>query len=125
MPARIVLVHDDVELLQSMKVALAGYDVAAFDNPMTALAALQSAKLIDLLITGLRFPAGQPNGVSLALMATRMRPLVKVLIAAPPEDAHHADDVGELLPYPIDLPYLVTIVRGLIGGPEARRQPPG
>jgi hypothetical protein len=81
---------------------------------MAALSALEVAETIELLITGTRFPQGKPNGISLALITRRMRPNVKILFAAPPEDQEHADGLGEFLPAPVSIPYLIAVVRGLL-----------
>jgi hypothetical protein len=81
---------------------------------MAALLALEGAESVELLITGMHFPEGKPNGISLALITRRMRPTVKILFAAPPEDQKHADGLGEFLPAPVSIPYLITIVRGLL-----------
>jgi len=43
---------------------------------MTALSALENADRADVLITRLTFPPGNPNGVSLALMARAKRPSI-------------------------------------------------
>ncbi|HEX4113542.1 MAG TPA: hypothetical protein VH020_13500 [Stellaceae bacterium] len=117
MPARIVVVHDDPEFLQSVCNALQfdGHDsVAGLSDSLMALSALEVAESVDLLITGMHFPQGKPNGISLALIARRMRPNVKILFAAPPEDQKHADGLGEFLPAPVSIPYLIAIVRGLL-----------
>ena len=82
MPARIVVADDDPEFVNNTVMALrgAGYDVAAFADSMSALAALEVAQLVEVLITGLEFPEGLPNGVSLGLMARLKRPGVNVLL---------------------------------------------
>jgi CheY-like chemotaxis protein len=45
MPASVVVVHDDTAFLDTAATALrsAGHDVAAFDDPLVALDALESA----------------------------------------------------------------------------------
>ena len=67
MPARIVVVHDDPVFGEATLAALcdAGHDVVAFQDTMSALDAREVAQPIELLITRLQFPAGQPNRVSL------------------------------------------------------------
>ena len=76
MPARIVLAHDDPEFVHNTVPALraAGYDVIAFADSMSALNALKGALRVEVLITRVLFPEGQPNGVSLGLMARLDRP---------------------------------------------------
>ena len=71
MPARIVVVHDDLTFRECVVAALqaAGYDLKAFAGSMEAIDALDAPERIDLLITRAAFPDGTPNGVSLARMA--------------------------------------------------------
>jgi DNA-binding NtrC family response regulator len=111
-PARIVVVHDEPEFCQRTVEALrlAGYEVAAFTDPMTALEALKDAQRVEVLITRVRFPPGKPHGVALALMARHKRPVIKVLFTARPEVAEHAEGVGEFMPVPIKLPELIEAV---------------
>ena len=88
MPARIVVVHDDPEFIDRTVTALlaAGYDVTAFTDTISALAALEAAQWLELLITRVIFPPGQPNGVALARMARVKKPGVKVLFASSPRN---------------------------------------
>jgi CheY-like chemotaxis protein len=97
MPARIVVVHDDPEFIDITAAALtaAGHDVLAFTSSMTAIDALEAAQQIEVLVTRVIFPNGQPNGVSLALMARTKKPRVKVLFVALPETQEHTAGVGE------------------------------
>jgi two-component SAPR family response regulator len=116
-PARIVVVHSDSEFLESVSNALQrdGHDsVVSLSDSMAALSAMEFAETVELLITGTNFQEGKPNGISLALVARRMRPNVKILFAAPPEDQKHADGLGEFLPAPVSIPYLIAVVRGLL-----------
>ena len=100
MPARIVIAHDDAEFVYKTAIALqaAGYDVRAFADSMSALTALEAAHRVELLITRVLFPEGQPNGVALGRMARVKRPGVKVLLVGRPDTEAHTDGVGEFLP---------------------------
>jgi transposase len=65
MPVRIVVVHDEPEFARPLTEALsiAGYEVTAFANPMSALQALEAAESVvsvDALITRFRFGTPQP-----------------------------------------------------------------
>ena len=104
MPARIVVVHDDPEFIDGTMAALvaAGHDVRAFTDTMSALKALERAQRVEVLVTPVVFPAGQPNGVSLALIAKLKRPGVKVLFAAEHETREHTEGLGDFLPAPAD-----------------------
>ena len=112
MPARIVVVHDDPEFIDRTVTALlaAGYDVTAFTDTISALAALEAAQWLELLITRVIFPPGQPNGVALARMARVKKPGVKVLFAALPETREHTAGLGEFLPAPVNPADIVTLV---------------
>jgi DNA-binding NtrC family response regulator len=104
MPARIVVVHNDPEFTERTVAALvaAGHDVRAFTDTMSALKALERAQRVEVLVTRVVFPPGQPNGVSLALMAKLKRPGMKVLFAAQHETREHTEGLGEFLPAPAD-----------------------
>ena len=93
MPARIVVVHDDFDFVQSVVASLqaAGYDTVAFSDSMSGIDALEHPKRIELLITRVRFPAGTPNGEALARMARLKRPGIKVLFTSFPEVRQHTD----------------------------------
>jgi CheY-like chemotaxis protein len=100
MPARIVVVHDDPGFIDLTVAALiaAGHDVVAFTSSMTAIDALEAAQQIEVLVTRVTFPSGQPNGVSLALMARTKKKGVKILFVALPEAEEHTEGIGEFLP---------------------------
>ena len=118
MPARIVLVHDDKAFLEEVAAAFAavGHDIATFERSMTALEAAQS---VDVLITRLNFPAGNPNGVSLARVTRNSRPGIKVFFFGPAQMQEYTDGVGDFLPYPITVSELVEMVAKLLMVPDA------
>jgi DNA-binding NtrC family response regulator len=111
MPARIVVVHDDIAFLGQAVAALrsCGHDVLAFDDPITAMNALEKASMIEVLVTGIRFREGRSNGVSLALTSRDKRPGVRAVFVADADHAEHARGIGELVP-PADLPALLEAV---------------
>jgi DNA-binding NtrC family response regulator len=116
MPARIVVAHDDAEFVQNTVTALrdAGYDVAAFADSMSALAALEVAYRVEVLITRVLFPQGQPNGVALGLMARAKRPGIKVLFVALPDMLEHTEGVGEFLPAGVTASEIMKTVRKML-----------
>jgi len=65
---------------------------------MDALVALESAPAVELLITRVQFPAGQPNGVSLAQVARLRHSGLKVLFVAHPQTEPHTERLGEFMP---------------------------
>jgi|ERR1700733_366221 DNA-binding NtrC family response regulator len=86
-PASVIIAHDDSEFVDTTVTALrlAGLDVLGFASSMSALEALEAAQRIEVLITRVRFPEGQHNGISLALIARMKRPAIKVLFVAAPD----------------------------------------
>ena len=122
MPARIVVVHDDSDFNVAATVALtlAGYDVAAFVDPMAALHALEAARTVEALVTRMRFGPGRPNGLELARMARRRRPDIRVLFIAKPEFAVHAAGLGDFIATPTTPTDIVEGVRRLLEGNEFR-----
>ncbi len=86
MPASIVVVHDDPQFIELSVSALldAGHDVRAFFSSMAAISVLEAPEQLELLVSRVVFPEGQPNGVSLARMARVKRPGVKILFVARP-----------------------------------------
>jgi DNA-binding NtrC family response regulator len=113
MPATIVVVHDEPESLGEITEGLrsAGYDVAAFLDPLAAIAALERARV---LITRVQFTRGRPHGIALAQMAQVRRPGIKLVFTALPEYELEAKALGEFLPLPIRMPELLETVDRLI-----------
>lgn len=116
MPARIVVVHDEQEFIGDAvsALSLAGHDVVAFSNSIVALNSFDNPARVELLITRIRFPAGQPHGLSLALVLKTKRRDLKVLFTAEPEYAEDAEGVGEFVPLPISGRELVPIVNRIL-----------
>lgn len=86
MPARVVFVHDDFDFTAStvavLRHVVGDDDAALFTSSMAAVKALELAQKIEVLIRRTEFPEGQPNGISLGLMARIRRPGVKILLLA-------------------------------------------
>jgi DNA-binding NtrC family response regulator len=119
MPARVVLVLDDLDFANQAVEALAArkYEAIALPNPLAALDALEGAARVELLITCTIHAEGQPNGVSLALMARSKRRNVKVIFVGTPEQARHTEGLGAFLASPITVETIVeTAVRLLTDG---------
>jgi DNA-binding NtrC family response regulator len=121
MPAPIVTVHDDAQVLRDIACALraVGYEVAEFASSMEALNALEKAVTTRLLITRFTFPAGQPNGVSLAQMIRYRRPSVKILFVGHPRNERHAEGVGEFLPTSVTAHQVMEAAKTLLDGRPA------
>src|ERR1700761_8083054 len=118
MPAKLVIVHDDAQFIDAAQAALRrdGHDVVGLCDAMVALAALEAAQRVEILITTVETPAGQPNGVSLALMARSKRRGVKVLFVGREEAKDYTEGVGVLLIEPVTAETIAEQVRQMLGG---------
>ena len=116
MRALIFVVHDEVELLDRVVPTLrqAGYNVAAFSDPLAALNALEKAGSVELLISRVRFDAGMPHGINLALVARTKRPGLKVLFTALPEYEALTQGIGAFVPLPSSMSELVEAAGKLL-----------
>jgi DNA-binding NtrC family response regulator len=121
MPARIVLVHDELEFVCATLTVIrrAGYDIIAFMDSMSGINALEHPKHIELLIIRVRFPAGTPNGAALARIARLKRPGIKVLFASFAEVRHHVDGLGEFLPRPFSTDELLETIGRMLDGHDS------
>jgi DNA-binding NtrC family response regulator len=119
MPARIVVVLDDSGLAAQTATAFnaAGYEAVSFADSMAGIEALTDADRIELLITSVNFAAGQPNGVSLALMARMRRPGLKVLFIGGAELREYTEGVGAFTTSPVTVSRLVEIATPMLIGP--------
>ena len=104
-PARVVIVLDEPGYAEKLATVLArdGVDVKALPGPMVALDAFDSARKVELLITCPEFAPGKPNGIALVRMAKNKRPSIKALFVGDRTFAHHAADLGEFIPTPINV----------------------
>lgn len=66
--------------------------IRSFSNSLDALTSLEAVHA-DLLITGMEFAVGQPNGVSLAQMVRTIQPQIAVLFTG---NANHEDQAHGL-----------------------------
>jgi hypothetical protein len=78
------------------------------------------------LVTRTFYPQGRPNGISLALMARRKRPGIKIVFTSREEKERFTEGIGELVPHPVSLPALVEAVSRALGAPAVARpgEPP-
>ena len=116
MSARIVVVHDDPGFTDALATALlfAGHDVSTFSDPMPALTALELVEDVQLLITRMRFGDSQPVGLSLARVARKVRPDVKVVFITTPDYWSFTLGVGEFLTMPVTVTDVLNMVDGLV-----------
>ena len=122
MPAQIVLVHDDadVNVAATLALTVAGYAVAPFVDPVTALTALKGARTVQALVTCVRFKPEKPNGFVLARAARWMRPDIRVLFTAAPEFVVQAAGLGHFIASPVTPTEIVECVRYLLEGNDFR-----
>jgi DNA-binding NtrC family response regulator len=121
MPAPVVLVHDDRDFLGSAESALraAGIEVATFSSSLAALEALEQASVAKVLVTRDNFAArGDPNGISLVLVARRRRPALKAVILCGPEAVQFGAGVGSILEEPVAPAEIVAVVTTLLAEGE-------
>ena len=90
--ASILLIEDDIELASALSesLTLAGHQVTTALDGWSALRTLDIDMQIDLLLTDLVMPAGQPHGLALARMARHKRPGLAVIFMT-----GHAEFVDE------------------------------
>jgi DNA-binding NtrC family response regulator len=112
MPACIVVVHDDPQFVETAVTALttAGHDVRAYTDTMAAMEALDAPQRLEILITRVAFPPGQPHGVAFASMARVKKPRLRVLFVGLPENRGHTEGIGSFLPLPVTTDELVDAV---------------
>jgi DNA-binding NtrC family response regulator len=117
--AGVILVHDDRRFAAeaSRRIRELGHEVFVYSDPMTALSAFGVDEPAPaLLLTRTQFPAGQPHGLALALMARVKLPGLPVVMVGRRHLAEFADGVAEFLPHPVDFDGLVLVVQRLLSG---------
>lgn len=122
MPARIVLVHDEPELLAAFEAKLrsTGHDVAAFRDSVSAFDALSSPRRVEILVTRLLFQPGRPHGLALAGAARMTRPLLKTIFLVRPDVLHHVADEDRVLVTPVSPDLVVQVVEELLNAPPVQ-----
>ena len=116
MPARVVVVHDDPQIVDGLSALLSreGHDVAVFPDALAAWDALEAASRTEVLVTRVEFPAGRSNGVALASMARFKRPEIRVLFVALPQYAQATDGVGTFISLPVSVEEVAEAVKRLL-----------
>ena len=116
MSARIVVAFSNREYMKEMSATLRrlGHTVAAFTDGQLAL---QAAKDSDVLITQVRLPPGRPHGLSLARMAKRRRPSIRVLFVGLPEMQPYLEQWSYFVPTPATISDVAAAVERLLRTP--------
>ena len=121
--ATILFIEDDESYSYAITRILqqAGYEVAQARDFTVALDALSSDRPIDLLLTDIRMPIGQPHGFALARMAREKRgglPILYVTGLTDIPEPERSTAYGKILSKPIAPEKLLAEIAAAI------RQPP-
>ena len=103
--ATVLLVEDDdaFAYAASRDIESAGHRVITVSGSMAALSAIDADPSIDLLVTDIRLPPGEPHGFALANMARHRRPTLPVIyITAYDHLAETADETAAVLLKPLE-----------------------
>jgi DNA-binding NtrC family response regulator len=120
MPAPVIVVHDEPATRELAVNALcaAGLQSTGFDDPIKALAAVETDSRVRVLVTRVDFGRGKLNGAALARMLRYKRPALRTVFVALPENRMHAESEGEFVPMPLNAPVLVETVARLLTAPS-------
>ena len=115
MCARLVVAHEEQTFLLPLAAALrsAGHEVVAFENPNAAWDAITARKSVEILISGLHFPADGPSGDVLAKQACIHHPGIRVIFIASPDMRKYADKLTMFLATPVSIAGVIATVAGL------------
>jgi DNA-binding NtrC family response regulator len=115
MPARVVVIHDEPEFAGRLVSALrlAGYDVAAFTDPIETWDVIANVQRAHLLITRVAHPPSRSNGVALALKVLN-QPDIHVLLTGEPRLTKQPDGRSPSTLGSATIPNIVKIARDLL-----------
>ena len=112
------LAEDDVPFCYAAQRALelAGFQVAAYNNSTEAWDAVGINSGLDLFLTDIIFPPGQPNGAALIKSARYNHPNLPIIVMTAYADSLGiGPDENILILYkPVDLTTLAATVSGLL-----------
>jgi DNA-binding NtrC family response regulator len=118
MPGKVIVVEDDAAFCYAVSKALerAGYEVEPHVRSTEAWPFIGTTATVDLLLTDLTFPRGQPNGIALARNARLHHPRLAVIyMTAHPDAADHAKvEGGFVFQKPVELDALILKVGELL-----------
>lgn len=105
--AVVIIVEDDDAWRTALEAELRrrGHSPIGFGDYTGVLELLETSLGVDAMLCDLRLPPGTPNGLSLALMARRRRPGLKIVLMTAMTDLPHdlANDFGALVPKTADM----------------------
>jgi CheY-like chemotaxis protein len=118
--ATILLVEDEEasRYVATRELQAAGHRVIAVEGSMLALD-IAAVEKIDLLVTDVRLPPGQPHGLALgAMLRNRLPHLPVVYVTGFPELVDgEAHDFCRILPKPVAAGALVAAAKEMLGNP--------
>jgi len=119
MPTLLLVEDDDAfRYAASRYLTAAGFKVVSVPTTVKALVEVDSGLHTDALVLDVAMPAGNPLGVSFALMMRRRQPAIPVLLmTAFPGLLKGYRLPGKILYKPIDLDKLTDEVRALFPAP--------
>ena len=112
--ATILMVEDDPTFAEALDRGLraARFDVVAVRDSFAALRLLESDRPVDMLLTDIKMPDGQPHGIALSLMARRQRPSLPVIFMSGYPDLVKDAGLDEtVFAKPFNLGVLVDAIR--------------
>jgi DNA-binding response OmpR family regulator len=112
--ATILMVEDDPGFAEALDRGLraARFDVVAASDSLAALRLLDSDQRVDMLLTDIKMPEGQPHGIALSLMARRQRPSLPVIFMSGYPDLIRDAGLDEtVFAKPFNLAILVEAIR--------------
>jgi DNA-binding NtrC family response regulator len=125
MSGKVIVVEDDAAFCYAVGKALeqAGFDVQTHVGSTEAWPSVGATAKIDLLVTDLLFPKGQPSGVALARSALYHHPGLPIIYMTAFEQAAEqaTTEDGLVLTKPIELATLVQKVGELLDAGARKR----
>ena len=115
--ACILLIEDDAGLACALAAALtrAGHQLVTALSGYSALTTLDSDVRIDLLLTNIIMPAGEPHGLALARMARLKRHDLAVIFMTRHRDLHQYVDGHKVLIKPVDADLVIDAIAASLG----------
>jgi DNA-binding NtrC family response regulator len=104
MPAPVLIVHQESVVREKLLsvIRAEGHEAVGFDDPLTALGALEADSRVRVLVTCVDFEPGKLNGVALANMLRNRRHAVKVVFVDQPEFERYAGGKGQFMRQPVE-----------------------
>jgi DNA-binding NtrC family response regulator len=116
MPAPVLIAHRESNAREMLVSAIRakGHEAVGFDDPLTALGALEADSRVRVLVTCVDFEPGKLNGIALANMLRAKRHAVKVVFIGQPEHKRYTSGAGEFMRHPVEPRAVAQIVDRLL-----------